>query len=158
MEREKEIARLVNVLRKTARMAMQSEWTGSVPDAAGWCVEQYNRVLARLRELEPGIAAVFEPLPPGSSLTVAAMACRQLSAYFEDEAGRERGWGRPHAFAFDASTFKDFWRESAKDIEDFGEFIRESVDQWARHRRHGCRPPEPPSPPPPPPRPPHSED
>ena len=34
MEREKEIARLVNVLRQTARMAMQSEWTGGANDTA----------------------------------------------------------------------------------------------------------------------------
>ena len=27
MEREKEIAKLVNVLRRTSRMALQSEWT-----------------------------------------------------------------------------------------------------------------------------------
>ncbi len=54
MEREKEIAKLVNVLRRTARMAMQSEWTGSGQDAAAFCVEQYNRVLARLKEIERG--------------------------------------------------------------------------------------------------------
>lgn len=147
MEREKEIGRLVNVLRKTARMAMQAEWIASVPDAATYCVEQYNRVLARLKDLAPEIATVFEPLPPGSSLTVTAMACRQLSAYFEEEAGRERVWGGANAFKFDASTFKDFWRDSAKEIDDFGEFIRRSVDEWSRRQKAGCRPPEPPRPP-----------
>jgi hypothetical protein len=169
MEREREIARLVNVLRQTARMAMQSEWTGGADDTAGYCAEQYNRVLARLRELEPGLTPVFEPLPPGSSLTVAAMACRQLGAYFEDEAGRGRPWGRghrgggpggAHAFRFDGSTIKDIWRESAQEVEDLGEFIRESVEEWSRRRRGGPgqrpSPPPPPSPPqpPPPPRPP----
>ena len=155
MEREKEIARLVNVLRQTARMAMQSEWTGGANDTAGYCAEQYNRVLARLKELEPGILSVFEPLPPGSSLTVAAMACRQLGAYFEDEAGRGGHWGgrRAHAFRFDGSKIKDIWRESAQEIEDLGEFIRESVEEWSRRQHGGHRPappPPPPSPPPPP--------
>jgi hypothetical protein len=153
MEREREIARLVNVLRQTARMAMQSEWTGSAQDAAGYCAEQYNRVLGRLKELEPGIINVFEPLPPGSSLMVAAMACRQLGAYFEDEAGRGRHhWGRRgHAFRFDGSTLKDFWRESAQEMEDLGEFIRESVEEWARRRnRRAEHRPGPPPPPPPP--------
>ena len=56
MEREKEMAKLVNVLRRTARMALQSEWTGSSQDAARFCAEQYNRVLARLRELDPAAA------------------------------------------------------------------------------------------------------
>jgi hypothetical protein len=160
MEREKEIARLVNVLRQTGRMAMQSEWTGGAQDAAAHCAEQYNRVLRRLQEFEPGLQTVFEPLPPGSSLTVAAMACRQLAAYFEDEAGRGRPWGRAHAFRFDGTTLKDIWRESAREVEDLGEFIRESVEEWARRgRRAECRPdpppapPPPPEPPPPPPRP-----
>ena len=149
MEREKEIARLVNVLRKTARMAMQSEWTGGSQDAAGYCTEQYNRVLGRLKELEPGIATVFEPLAPGRSLTVAAMACRQLAAYCEDEAGHGQPWGRGHAFWFDGAALKDLWRESAQEMEDLGEFIRENVEEWARRRRRHHRPGPPPPPPPP---------
>jgi len=39
MEKEKELAKLINVLRRTARMAMQSEWTGSAQDTAAFCVE-----------------------------------------------------------------------------------------------------------------------
>ena len=88
MEREKEIAKLVNVLRRTSRMALHSEWTGGKEDAARFCVEQYNRVLARLKEIDQGVGTVFEPLPETSSLMVAAMACRQLAAYYEDEVGR----------------------------------------------------------------------
>ena len=133
MEREQEIAKLVNVLRRTARMALQSEWTGSGQDAATYCVEQYNRVLGRLKEIDPGLAGVFAPLEPGSSLTVAAMACRQLAAYYEDEVGRHGGWG--HGARFDAETFKDFWQKGARDIEDLGEYIRESIEEWARQRK-----------------------
>ena len=80
MERDKELAKLINVLRRTSRMALQSEWTGGKEDAAVFCTDQYNRVLARLKELDPGVSAVFEPLPAGSSLTVVAMAARQLAA------------------------------------------------------------------------------
>src|SRR5215470_19720252 len=87
MEREIEITKLVNVLRRTSRMALQSEWTGSSQDAAAFCVEQYNRVLARLKELDQEITPIFAPLAPDSSLSVAAMACRQLAAYYEDEVG-----------------------------------------------------------------------
>ena len=164
MEREKEIARLVSVLRQTARMAMQSEWTGGAQDAATYCADQYNRVLNRLKELEPDMANVFAPLPSGSSLTVAAMACRQLAAYFDEETGRGRHWGRAHAFRFDGSTLKEIWRESAQEMEDLGEFIRESVEEWARRRR--CDPSErkrearqePRPEPPPEPPPPHGEE
>ena len=34
MEREKELIKLINVLRRTSRMALQSEWTGGKEDAA----------------------------------------------------------------------------------------------------------------------------
>jgi hypothetical protein len=133
MEREKEIAKLVNVLRRTSRMALQSEWTGGSSDAARFSVEQYNRVLARLKEFDPSAAAVFDPLPADSSLTVAAMACRQLAAYYEDETGVRPS--RAYGFALDAESFKDFWQKSARDVEDFGEYIRESIEEWVRQRK-----------------------
>ena len=138
MEREKEIAKLVNVLRRTSRMALHSEWTGGKEDSAAFCVEQYNRVLARLRQLDEAVGAVFDPLPAGSSLTVAAMACRQLAAYYEDEVGGPRGgggWAKAYGVRLDPETFKDFWQKSAREIEDLGEFIRESIEEWVRQRK-----------------------
>ena len=133
MEREKELTKLINVLRRTSRMALQSEWTGSTEDAAAYCVEQHNRVLARLKEIDSGVGTLFEPLPAGSSLTVVAMACRQLAAYYEDETGPQKGFGRAaYGFHFDPSMFRDFWQKSSREFEDLGEFIRECVDEWAR--------------------------
>jgi hypothetical protein len=135
MERDKEIAKLVNVLRRTARMAMQSEWTGSSQDAGAFCAEQYNRVLARLKELDPEINPIFAPVSADSSLSVAAMACRQLAAYYEDEVCGHRGWSKAYGVAFDPDIFKDFWCKSAREIEDLGEFIRESIQEWARQKK-----------------------
>jgi len=139
MEREKELVKLINVLRRTSRMALQSEWTGGKEDAAAFCTDQYNRVLARLKEMDPGVGVIFEPLPAGSSLTVVAMASRQLGAYYEDELGPAKGFGRGHAFAFDSSKFKEFWEKSARDFEDMGEFIRESIDEWLRHKKEAAK-------------------
>jgi hypothetical protein len=137
MERDKEIAKLVNVLRRTSRMALQSEWTGSGQDVASFCADQYNRVLARLKELDPDVGSVFDQLPANSSLTVAAMACRQLAAYYEDEVGRgswgdwKGVWADPRVGVWiDKRAFKEFWDKSARDVEDFGEFIRERFDEW----------------------------
>jgi hypothetical protein len=135
MEREKELFKLINVLRRISRMSLQSEWTGGKEDAAAFCTEQYNRVLARLTELDPGVSVVFEPLPAGSSLTVVAMASRQLGAYYEDELGAAKGFGRGYGFAFDPNKFKEFWEKSAREFEDMGEFIRESIDEWLRHKK-----------------------
>jgi hypothetical protein len=144
MEREKEIPKLVNVLRRTSRMALQSEWTGGSQnvgeDVTAFCIDQYNRVLARLKEIDPGVGSVFDQLPAGSSLTVAAMACRQLAAYYEDEVGRAGGWGGvwgdPRYGAWvDKRAFKEFWNKSARDIEDLGEHIRETIDDWVNQRK-----------------------
>ncbi len=136
MEREKEIAKLVNVLRRTSRMALHSEWTGGKEDAARFCVEQYNRVLARLKEIDQGVGTVFQPLPPDGSLMVSAMACRQLAAYYEDEVGgREPRWAKAYGMRFDPETFKEFWQKSAREIEDLGEYIRESIEEWVRQRK-----------------------
>src|SRR5256885_14272192 len=130
MERDKELLKLINVLRRTGRMASQAHWTGAEKDAAAFCAEKYNRVLARLKELDEGVGAVFEPLPADSSLTVAAMACRQLAAYYEDEVGGANWggewkgvWGDPrYGVWIDKKAFKDFWEKSAREIEDFGEY------------------------------------
>ena len=135
MEREKELAKLINVLRRTSRMALQSEWTGGSEDSAAFCTEQYNRVLARLKEIDANVGGIFEPLPAGSSLTVVGMACRQLAAYYEDELGSGRGFGKAYGFAFDPKMFKEFWEKSAREIEDLGEFIRESIEEWARQKK-----------------------
>ena len=135
MERERELLKLINVLRRTSRMALQSEWTGGKDDAAKFCTDQHNRVLARLKEIDPGVGSVFDPLPAGSSLTVVAMASRQLGAYYEDELGPTKGFGHASAFAFDPKVFKDFWEKSSREFEDLGDFIRESIEQWAKHRK-----------------------
>ena len=63
------------------------------------------------------------------------MASRQLAAYYEDELGPARGFGRGYGFAFDSSKFKDFWEKSAREFEDIGEFIRESIDEWVRQKK-----------------------
>lgn len=135
MERQKELLKLINVLRRTSRIALQSEWTGGKEDAAAFCTDQYNRVLARLKELDPGVGVVFEPLPGGSSLTVVAMASRQLAAYYEDELGPGKGFGRGYGVGFDPKMFREFWEKSAREFEDMGEFIRESIDEWLRRKK-----------------------
>ena len=138
MEKETELRKLINVLRRTARMAMQSEWTGGQKDTAPYCVEQYNRVLARLIELDETVGKIFSPLPEGSSLAVTAMACRQLSAYFEDEYGQHfwgMGGSKAAGFGYNAEAFKEFWKNSAHEFEELGEFIRESIEEWFRAKK-----------------------
>jgi hypothetical protein len=111
-----ETARLVNLLRQTARMSLQAEGTVAERDTAAFCANQYNRILARLQQIDEAVSKVFVPLAAESSLRVAAMACRQLAAYYEDEMrwspgrrpwrgvavrpGCGRVWVGRHAFRF----------------------------------------------------------
>jgi len=149
MEREKELLKLINVLRRTGRMALQAEWTGAGKDpaTAAYCTGQYNRVLARLKEIDAGAGTVFDPLPPDATLSVVAMACRQLVAYYEDEVEQPSRHGHARAFGIglDPHAFKEFWREQGREIEDLGEFIRESINEWVRARKgkgEGCAKPQ----------------
>ncbi|HYV05126.1 MAG TPA: hypothetical protein VFB82_11090 [Blastocatellia bacterium] len=94
MERDREIRKLVNVLRRIVRAASYASWRQAEPDAARFCVSQYNKVLARLVELEPAAAGLFTTLPEAASPEVTRMAAYELAAYFEDEAAPERGHHR----------------------------------------------------------------
>ena len=92
---EQETVKLLNVLRRIARAAGYAAWTKAGPDATQFCVAQYNRVLARLNELEPATKPLFTPLNDSASADVIRLAARELLAYFEvDEPEFIRHFGR----------------------------------------------------------------
>jgi hypothetical protein len=106
METDRETAKLINVLRRIARAATHAAWTRNA-EAARFCVLQYNKILARLHELEPAVAALFTPLPETASPDVTRIAAHELAAYFDDEPAvessrvrfRVRGCGGRRAWA-----------------------------------------------------------
>lgn len=105
MERAQEIVKLVNVLHRIARAAAFSSWIKREDDAVRFCRAQYNRVLARLRELEPAIASLFGELGEDASTQVIRMAAHDLAAYFEDEMPERKhsgghGSSRPRGVRF----------------------------------------------------------
>src|SRR2546423_11755096 len=90
---EQETVKLLNVLRRIARAAGYAAWTKAGTDATQFCVAQYNRVLARLTELEPAVKPLFTPLSDSASAEVIRIAARELLAYFEaDEPEAVRGF------------------------------------------------------------------
>jgi len=94
-----ETQKLLNVLRRIARAAGYAAWTKAGPDATQFCAGQYNRVLARLAELEPTIKPLFTPLSDSASAEVIRIAARELLAYFEaDEPEFGRGFNRGFYF------------------------------------------------------------
>jgi hypothetical protein len=107
VEREQEITKLVNVLHKIGRSAAFSSWVKRDAETARFCAAQYNRVLSRLREIEPAAASLFGELAADASANVTRMAAHDLAAYFEDEIparpahhGAHRRRPRHMAFAF----------------------------------------------------------
>ncbi|HKS08404.1 MAG TPA: hypothetical protein VJS13_02585 [Pyrinomonadaceae bacterium] len=80
---EKETVKLLNVTRRIARSAGYVAWTRASVEATQFCAGQYNRVLARLSELEPSVKPLFAPLSESASSEVIRIAARELLAYFE---------------------------------------------------------------------------
>lgn len=89
MERDREIRKLINVLRRIARAATYAAWSRDA-DAARFCVLQYNKVLARLGELEPAARPLFAPLAESASADLVRIAAQELANYFQDGAPQER--------------------------------------------------------------------
>jgi hypothetical protein len=84
MERDTETGKLMNVVRRIARAATHAAWTRNA-EAARFCVTQYNKVLARVTEIEPAAATLFAALPETASPDVTRIAAHELAAYFDDE-------------------------------------------------------------------------
>ena len=84
MDNEK--IKVINVLRRIARAAGYAAWVKRDPEAARFCVSQYNKALSRLAEIEPNLKTLFTALPDDASPEVVRVAARELAAYFEDEA------------------------------------------------------------------------
>lgn len=101
---EKEIVKLVNVLRRIARAAGYVAWVRREPEAARFCVLQYNKVLAQLSDLERNVKTLFTPLPDDTSPENVRMAALELGAYFKDEAPE------PHIFKFAFGCGPKRWR------------------------------------------------
>ena len=96
---EQETVKLLNVLRRIARAAGYAAWSKPGPDATQFCATQYNRVLARLSELEPSVKPLFTPLSETASPEVIRIASRDLLAYFDaDEPEFVRGFERAFYF------------------------------------------------------------
>ena len=132
MEREQEIRKLINVLHRMTRTAARVQWMGAGENEARFAVSQYNKILARLSELDPNIKGVFDALPEDSTLTVVAMAARQMVSYYEDEVKTEhrgKDWG-PQVFGVGRGCGPvDF------NLEDIGNWIRDRLSEVQRHER-----------------------
>lgn len=88
-ERKREIAKLVRVLHQIAFAEKFSAWNERREDISRFSVQQYNRVFARLKEIEPSIAGLFIELQEVANPRVIRMAAHELAGYFEEELAPE---------------------------------------------------------------------
>lgn len=140
MEREQELHKLINVLRRIAHLATRAQEMGAGESEARYVISLFNKILARLGELDPNIKNVFGPLAEESSLLSVAMACRQVVSYYEDEVKVEEefrvGWkvdeeSRLGWFATDFGK-KGFLRVLAGFKSDGAGYNPEELDNWMR--------------------------
>lgn len=95
MENEKEITKLVNVLRQIRRTGRFAKWFGEDNEEKEFCLQQYNKIVERLAELEPSIKDLFTTLPQNTSPKTLHFAVSELIAYLTDgkEAEEPIGFG-----------------------------------------------------------------
>ncbi|MEZ5426811.1 MAG: hypothetical protein R2747_11130 [Pyrinomonadaceae bacterium] len=97
MEKEKEIGRLVRVLRQIAFVERFSAVSSKQEELSEFNSGQYNRILARLKEIEPSVANLFIELEEGANPRVIRLAAREVAEYFEEDIEprrRKRHFGR----------------------------------------------------------------
>lgn len=136
MEREQELRKLITVLHRTVRSAMQLQWMGAGEAEARFAVAQYNKILARLGELDPTIKSVFEPLAEDSPLTVVAMASRQIVSYYEDEVrGEGPGWDFGVGVGMGCGPRGRHGMPKDIPLEELGNWIRDFMQDWGRRER-----------------------
>lgn len=143
-QKQQEIRRLVNVLRRMARTARMNYFmneAGFGGKADRHSIDQYNRILDRFKTMEaPGDPSLFGPLNEEATWSNLANACRDLSAYYEDDqacAAPRNPWSGVWTDAksgiwIDKSAFR---HGMPPEISDLGHFIREKISEWQERKR-----------------------
>lgn len=142
MTQQQEMAKLMNVLHRMAKNARMNQWTANTEDADDYNVGQYNRILDRMQVLAGANAtSLFAPLPQKVSWSTLANACRDLSAYYEDEANGQRrdGW---HGWSGVWADRRGIWIDRSafshglpQEVNELGQFIREKIAEWQDRKR-----------------------
>lgn len=138
---EQLIQKLVMVLRRMARTARNSQWMGMTDEADQYSIDQFNRILERLKAVDTsGVHDVFAPLPQHSSWSSLASACKDLIACYDTESGSERPASDWNGFWTDARSGiwidkKAFKCGLPPEMNEFGDFLREKIGEWQQRSR-----------------------
>ncbi len=136
----KEVRRLLNVLRRMARTARMNQWTGVKENADAYSIDQYNRILERFNTIDAaGTPGLFAPLREDATWNILSNACRDLAAYHEDDTNTspKAGWNGVWTDArngiwIDKTAFKS---GMPPEVHELSHFIREKVAEWQDRQR-----------------------
>ena len=87
---ERETKRLAAVLHQIAYDAGYVLLCRGDPETVRFCIDQYNRVHARLSEVNPALTAPFGRLPDDASAGEIRIVARALVAYIREKTRKQR--------------------------------------------------------------------
>ena len=105
---EQELQRLAAVLHQIAHDAGCAILTRGPAETARFCTDQYNRVHARIAELDPALTTVFGPLPDEATIGQVRIVARALAASIREKirSKRTNTWAECLAFVWPCDSLK----------------------------------------------------
>ena len=89
---EKSIKKLVYLLQQVVNDAGLALLQNEEDDARHFCIDQYNKICARLAELDSELAGRFQPLSSRASVGMVRVAARDMAAHLIDYMHDHRRW------------------------------------------------------------------
>lgn len=138
MDPQKEIRKVIRMLRTMAETANHAALTGTFSAGGPTFLRQYNTVLEHLRDLGMLAEKLFPPLEAEVNSGEAALLCAQLAAYLEGELPTREEEGRREAPTVgDASPVINITGNTLGDLSlgnlrELGELIRQHLPAWLK--------------------------
>ena len=105
---ERELKRLAAVLHQIAHDAGCALLRRDASETARFCTAQYNRIHARIAELDPALSALFGALPDEATAGQVRIIARALAASIKEKTRtqRKKAWAECFAFAWPCGSLK----------------------------------------------------
>lgn len=137
MDPEKEIRKVIRMLRTMAETANHAALTGTFSAGGPTFLRQYNAVLEHLRDLGVLAEKLFPPLEAEVNSGEAGLLCAQLAAYLEGELPAKEEARREAPTVGDASPVINITGNTLSDLSlgnlrELGELIRQHLPAWLK--------------------------
>jgi hypothetical protein len=135
MDQEKEIRKVIRMLKATGKAAHEAAFTGTFSAGGPTFIRQYNAMLEHLKEMGVLAEKLFPPLEAEVASGEVGLICAQLAAYLEGEIAEDEE--RPHPPPPPAGRVGPDINISGNIIDtghlkDLGSLIRQHLPEWLR--------------------------